>query len=97
MRHAATGTVDVYPVGLLHDLHLMHCGAWTIRRTLYELRYPIRQARAGHWQACRNYFNGYLAEPSVWPDGLARCGSGWTRHRALRSLQRHLAAATIGR
>jgi len=31
----------------------------------------------------------HLAEPTPFPDGLGRCGSGWTRRRALASLRRH--------
>jgi hypothetical protein len=37
----------------------------------------------------KTFFNGYLAEPTPFPDGMHRCGSGWTRKRALRSLRRN--------
>ncbi len=68
---------------------------WRISRAQIELRY-IRQSISRHitrrqWRELRQSFNGYLAEPSPWPqDGsLTRCGSGWTKTRALRSLRRH--------
>jgi hypothetical protein len=83
--------VDVYPVGLLRDLlqftHGLHRPR-ALRRLRHSFRYPLRQARAGDWRAVRNYFNGYLAEPASWPPGVTRCGSGWTRRRALRDWQR---------
>lgn len=54
-------------------------------------RHNVRHVRARDWHALKNTFNGYLAEPYVWPEdgSLRRCGSGWTRARALRSLRRH--------
>lgn len=83
--------VVVYPVGLLRDLlqfaHGLHRPR-ALRRLRNGLRYPLRQARARDWRAVRNYFNGYLAEPEDWPAGVTRCGSGWTRRRALRDWQR---------
>ncbi len=83
--------VDVYPVGLWRDLRQFGHGAHRPRRSrrlLHALRYPFRQARKGNWRAVRNYFNGYLAEPTSWPDGVTRCGKGWTRRAALRDWQR---------
>ena len=98
MKFTDSAGVDVYPVGLLRDLRqfkgrLRHPpigqrSAWG--RLLYDLRYPLRLLRRGEWRALRMYLNGYLAEPSPWPAGLRRCGSGWTRRRALSSLQRHI-------
>jgi hypothetical protein len=80
--------VDIYSVGLLHDLtHFVHgidrrsaCRAFRNR-----LRYPIGEARRGNWRAVKNYFNGYLAEADDMT-GVPRCGTGWTRGRAYRSL-----------
>ena len=88
-------TVDVYRVGLWDDLHTAR-GQWlhdthpgakraavrSVWRSLKRLR------RYDTWRARRNYFNGFLAEPVHWPQGLTRCGSGWTRRRALDSLHR---------
>lgn len=53
----------------------------TIRRHIHNRR----------WRELRQHFNGYLAEPTPWPDGidLTRCGTGWTRRLAVRSLYRH--------
>lgn len=100
MKHTDTRGVDIYPVGLLADLlglgraiRARHPQA--IRHALGSLRHRARyireRARDRNWRAVKNTFNGYLAEPSPWPDDspLRRCGSGWTRRRALRSLHRH--------
>lgn len=97
--------IDVYPVGLFMDVRNLR-GLWRHKRSgepgsplevsfwrsvRRRLGYPLRQMRAGEWRAVRMYFNGYLAEPTPWPDGLVRCGSGWTKHRAIASLRRQLA------
>jgi hypothetical protein len=58
---------------------------WRIRQ---EWRYTIAAARAGNWRHVRNTFNGWMAEPRDHTN-LIRCGTGWTRGRALRSLRRH--------
>lgn len=75
---------DVYPVGVLSDLRrarsaLRHRG---IREAWRTLHYGFRR----HWRS-RNAWNGYLAEV----DGISHCGHGWTRKRALRSLNRIIA------
>lgn len=75
--------VSVYPVGLLADIH--HG-----RPPGHTARYVWRQARRRNWRAVKNTFNGYLAEPYEFPEGVKRCGSGWTRDRALRSWERQL-------
>lgn len=72
--------------------------AWRIERARISLRH-IRQTIARHvrnrnWRGLKNAFNGYLAEPRAFPAGLTRCGSGWTKKRALRSLARHAGKAT---
>jgi hypothetical protein len=98
MRFAGTGGVDVYAVGVLSALQRAYrscrAGRWSAGRA--ELRSSVRylgyQARRGEWRAVRQSFNGYLAEPAEFPPGdyRRRCGSGWTKRRALRSLDRHL-------
>ena len=93
---ANLGKIDIYAVGLLHDLaQFIHTPARSHARSMlwYRLHYPFKQARAGKWRAVRQWFNGYLAEPSEWPEGLTRCGTGWTRGRAYRDLQRRALAA----
>jgi hypothetical protein len=52
----------------------------------------VRHIRARNWRALKNTFNGYLAEPDEFPPGdyRRRCGTGWTRRRAMRSLYRRL-------
>jgi hypothetical protein len=84
--------VDVYAVGFLKDLQrARRTGRW--RELLrWQRRYLWRQARRGDWRAVKNAFNGYLAEPAEFPPGdyRRRCGTGWTKARALRSLKRRL-------
>lgn len=97
MKHNGhVATIDVYPVGLWDDVRQFR-GRWrhdpagkraALRRLRWDLRYPLMRIRCGNWRALKNYFNGYLAEPTPFPDNLRRCGSGWTRERAVRSLER---------
>lgn len=93
-------TVDIYPVGLLAGLlrvaRSVRAGRldlirWSLRGLLGDVRYIGRRVREGEWRSAKNALNGYLAEPTPWPQdrSLRRCGSGWTRRRALRSLHRH--------
>ncbi len=73
--------VDVYPVGVLSDLRHAY-GALRykgIREAWSLLRYRMKRS----WHR-RNAWNGFLAEA----EGLPHCGHGWTRKRALRSLDR---------
>lgn len=87
--------VDVYPVGFLRDA-LQVWRAFRLRRQLppgvvkSEARKYARWFRRS-WRR-KSYWNGYLAEPT-WPGDQSpqwrRCGSGWTKRRALRSLSRH--------
>lgn len=68
---------------------------WRLDRAYGEIyavyRSIRRRIRNRQWRDLKNTFNGYLAEPTPWPDGtgLTRCGSGWTPRRAVRSLHRH--------
>lgn len=83
--------VDIYPVGLLMDLqYFVHSpDRRSARRTLRaSILTLVRHVREGDWREFKNHFNGYIAEPRDWMPGLARCGSGWTRGRAYRDLQR---------
>lgn len=69
---------------------------WRISRARTSLRHirrtVARHVRARNWRALKNTFNGYLAEPREFPPGdyVRRCGTGWTKKRALRSLARRL-------
>jgi hypothetical protein len=86
--------IDIYPVGLLEALRrFVHTPdrRRARRKLIADCRYPLGQARRRNWRAVRNWFNGYLAEPRELPAALTRCGKGWTRGRAYRDLQRHLA------
>jgi hypothetical protein len=101
VKHQTFGEIEVYAVGLLADLRrLVHSPEplpQRIRRFRFDLGYPRRQARARNWRAVKNYLNGYLCEPAVWPSGVTRCGTGWTRGRAYRDLARRAekAGATV--
>lgn len=70
--------------------------SWRINQAGYMLRHAwrtvLRQVKARKWRALKNVFNGYLAEPREFPPGdyRRRCGTGWTKRRALRSLERRL-------
>lgn len=97
--------IDIYPVGWLATVQRMWryltCAelaghrrqAWSELRKAW--RYTAYQARRRNWRAVKNAFNGYLAEPEEFPlgDYRRRCGSGWTKRRALRSLNRRLPAS----
>jgi hypothetical protein len=82
-------TADVYSVGLLHDLLFL---ARTVRlapKHTYEAWKKLRIGFSQSWRT-RGYWNGYLAEP-VTRGGWQRCGHGWTKRRALKDLERHMA------
>lgn len=89
--------IDVYRVGWLDALYYASRVARTrprgIRVALGQIRAQarcnLRQARRREWRDLRNTFNGYLAEPTPFPERMTRCGSGWTKKRAMRSLERH--------
>ena len=84
------GRVDVYPVGFYSDLKR----AWgearlrSVREGAGRLARDVRRS----WRR-RSYWNGFLAEPYHMPPNVARCGRGFTRTGALRSLARLIAAA----
>ncbi len=71
--------------------------SWRIKQVRSCLRHSrqtvVRHVRSRQWRGLKNAFNGYLCEPTPFPAGVRRCGSGWTKRRARRSLDRHLAAA----
>lgn len=80
--------IESYPVGLFSDIQR--------KRLRQGLRgYVLHQVHNRNWRAVRNYFNGYLAEWHYPPEGVThhRCGKGWTRKAAIRSLGRHIAEA----
>ena len=89
----AIGRVDVYPVGLLRDLiglrNVVRARRWPLLRG--QLRWI---ARGATWPPS-SYWNGYLAEPYVFPAGVKSCGHGWTPTRARRSLLRQLDAGRM--
>lgn len=87
--------VDVYAVGFVADFMAL---LRTIRYVPKHTRTAWRRLRFGlrdDWRR-RSYWNGYLAEPTSVPSPERpwwRCGHGWTKQRALRDLNRHLADA----
>ncbi len=72
--------IDVYPVGFYLDIRrilmALRMGHW------WDIRYRVRGI-ARSWRR-RSYWNGYLAEVG---HPVALCGHGWTRRRALLSLE----------
>ena len=92
--------VDIYPVGLLSEIqHSRRYKRLWIRpkrvfiHLLTAIRYFFKaewKLSYEEWRPFKSYFNGYLAEPDIFPGKLTRCGSGWTRKRALRDLQRRV-------
>lgn len=98
VKFAGKSTVDIYPVGLLHDLRRFH-GEWLHDPAPGRRRRALRRLWrdfARSWRR-RSYWNGFLAEDG----GLPRCGHGWTKRRALRDLDRvfwtaHWAQHTCG-
>ncbi|MGK5677486.1 hypothetical protein [Actinoplanes sp. URMC 104] len=97
-----TGTeIDVYPVGWLKELQLfrraLHAGPdarrWAAGRLRRQARSNLRHIRRRQWRDLKNTFNGYLAEPYEFPAGVTCCGTGWTRARARRDLDRLVRAA----
>lgn len=85
--------VHIYPVGFLRDL-IHTWNAARRARSWSETRQRIRSFRRSFLRSWRrrSYWNGYLAEPTWDVDGpqWRRCGTGWTRNAALRSLHCHL-------
>jgi hypothetical protein len=86
--------IDVYRVGLLaalyFDLRAVRLGFRQhplLGHTRRELGYMRGFARRGNWRAIRNACGGWHAEHAY---AGTRCGTGWTRRRALRDLRRHL-------
>jgi hypothetical protein len=89
------GLVAIYSVGVLSAIQydftrLISRGKKGPRRSRIAqvVRYLRYQLKRRDFRACRNAFNGYLAEP-IADRPIGRCGSGWTKRRALRSLYRH--------
>jgi hypothetical protein len=80
---------EVYAVGLLSDLRFFY---GTLRRAPKHTRQAWRKLWYGWRQSWRrrSYWNGYLAEPKV-DNAWSRAGHGWTKRRAVRILDRHLA------
>lgn len=93
-------TTTVYPVGLWRDWRQYRAspprrrraGRAAVRRSVAT---PVRYAWRGEWRQAKNHLNGWLAEPDPFPPQLVRCGSGWTRRRALRDLDRRLARTAL--
>lgn len=96
--------VDVHATGVLSDLQVIGRSldpTWPRRYRgphymppttpgwrLKALRWGIGRLRRSVRR--RNAWHGYHAEPRVCPPGLQRIGTGWTRRRALRSLDRYM-------
>jgi hypothetical protein len=88
--------IDIYPVGVLDTIQtsIKYLRAGRIEPARAKIRSQIKylktMLRRKNISAVKNSFNGYLAEPKNWPEGLTRCGTGWTKKRALKSLNRRM-------
>jgi hypothetical protein len=82
----SAGPTEFYAVGWLEALRSKGRRGQQLRR---QWRYCLLQAKAGKWRAVRMTFNGWMYEPSPWPENAQRCGSGWTQRRAVRSFWRY--------
>ena len=78
--------VDIYPVGIMAELEVH----WRCRKFWNPFKTSIMLIRKRGWHQLKNHYNGYLAEPDIMPNNLTRCGSGWTRARAMKDLKRRL-------
>ncbi|HEY9660818.1 MAG TPA: hypothetical protein V6C65_20375 [Allocoleopsis sp.] len=87
MNNNQSDHVDIYPVGLLYDIQLL-IGQRRARK-VKNLRYlkPWRNFFKSFRRSMkrRSYFNGYLAELA---GAEISAGHGWTKKRALNSLER---------
>jgi hypothetical protein len=92
---AVTPQIDIYAVGLLKDIQrFIHepDRQRARQQAAYAGRLLVGRVRRREWRPLRSYLlNGYLAEPREIPVGFTRCGTGWTRGRAFRDMQRRLA------
>jgi hypothetical protein len=86
MKHVNHDSVDIYPVGLLHDLKHLRGRWWAEGRRAAFNRFRREFARS--WRS-RSYWNGYLAETDL--PIAKRAGHGWTKMRARLDLARHVA------
>jgi len=94
----APGEVNVYPVGIGRDLRGWWLGTQARQVTIRRIRRSVgRRVAECEWHALKCYLNGYLAEPGdeVSQAGLRRCGRGWTKRQALRSLRRRMRKAGV--
>lgn len=92
--------VDIYAVGWLRVFLRARAAImqWGPRAGLrmcwpnfaWQCRYVAGNVRERKWRAVKNTLNGYVAEPRELAEGFTRCGTGWTKARALRSLARHM-------
>lgn len=87
MRFAEEGG-ELYCVGWLAALR--HPRGRRARALKRELRYCVSWAKKGNWRAVRKTFNGWMYEPIPWPQEARRCGTGWTKSRAVRRFYRDL-------
>ena len=71
--------VIVYPVGLFSD--------WKRKRVRHGMKRVFSNLSRAELRNVKNYFNGYLAEHEF---KGTRCGTGWTKRRAMKDLIHHL-------
>jgi hypothetical protein len=85
-------TYRTYLLAALHlDLRAVRLGhghrGGLFGRTRFEIRRVLHRAQRRDWRAIRRTLGGWRAEHAY---AGTRCGTGWTRRRALADLRRHL-------
>lgn len=83
--------IHIYPVGFFRDVKKL----WGALKHAPTIAYKKRALRSFvYWFSRswtrRSYWNGYLAEPTPFPEGLRKCGTGWTRFGAAMDLRKKL-------
>lgn len=91
-REIAGLNVDLYAVGLLANLRMLKAyfktgvdRKWVRHHFWYSLRHNWRR---------KNFYNGWMAEPKDSSIPFKRCGTGWTRARAIRRLGSEISRAS---
>lgn len=78
--------VRVSTVGLFSDA----VDSWNAKRWRFHFKRTLKIILNGHVKFGLMYFRGFEARPDIFPGKLRKCGSGWTRARAFRRLQRRI-------
>ncbi|WP_280413163.1 hypothetical protein [Nocardia asiatica] len=86
LSETTTDGIDIYAIGVLHELGFAYNLA---RHGRYRNAWDRLRRIPGFWDR-RSSWNGYLAEPLDPTIRITRAGTGWTRRRAAADLRRHI-------